>query len=207
MHITVSVSIGWRVRITITKNFLRGGILMDTITLHVDNSTVWQCGCGSVKEGIDYSDLCLDHDVIMIGPGNGGRYPDCLTSPEFEAACREHGESVESARSFLRQIAEDMTDGVIVVLKRGMSIVRGVGLVVGEYLYHPNFSNISGWNVCHCRRVRWLWRGSKDFNINPLQPSRLSTLGEEKKQKVVRNWLKTLTITDIQLKRPLADLP
>jgi len=177
---------------------------MDKIHLHLDNSTiVWQCDSGNTGEGIDYSDLCLQHDVIMIGPGNGGQYPGCLTSPVFEAACRENGERVDSARRYVRRIAEEMADGEIVVLKRGLSVVRGVGVVVGDYLYYPNFRDIRGWNVCHCRRVRWFWEEGHIFNSHPLAQNRLSKLWVEE----VRNWLRTISYRESDMTRPLRPLP
>jgi len=109
---------------------------MNLVTLHVDSNTrVWQCGCG--QGDIDYSNVCLAYDVIMIGPGNGGQYPDCLTSPVFETACIETGQNVGCAKRYVKQIADEMEDGEIVVLRRGRKIVRGVGVVVGGYLYYP----------------------------------------------------------------------
>jgi hypothetical protein len=178
---------------------------MNPITLHVDrNTTIWQCGCGAVSEHMDYSNICLTYEVIMIGPGNGGKYPTCLTSPEFEVACI----NLDSARRYVRRIAKDMEDGNIVVLRHGTSIVLGVGVVVGGYQYYPNFMDgrfpdIRKWNLCHCRRVRWLWSGSKNFNSRTLPIERLSKLWKEE----VRDWLGTIKYLNSELTRPLHPLP
>jgi len=146
----------------------------------------------------------------MIGPGNSGPYDGIgyLNSPEFENACINGGENVVSARRYVRIFVEELADGDIVVLKRGRKSVRGVGIVVGRYLYYPNFGNdmfprISGWNVCHCRRVRWLWSGNQVFNGNFLSCDRLSRVYDGR----ILDWLRTIGYHESQMTVPLSVLP
>jgi hypothetical protein len=174
---------------------------MNRMTLNIENKAIWQCACGAVNEGKDYSCVCLAYDVIMIGPGNSGPYPGCVGSTQWESV--EDGDKKVIAR-----FADDAKDGDIAVLRHGRATVLGVGVIVGGYLYNRRFGDdtfpsIAGWDVNHCRRVRWLWRGEKHFSEKALAIARFEGLYAP----VVTGWLGTLTFTEADLEKSLAELP
>jgi len=201
-------SVGQVGTLYIINTFQKETVEMNTVTLHVgNNTTVWQCACGMVSQGKDYSKVCFDHDAIMIGPGTVQPYHKCLTSPmpkDVDALRND----VPSARIFLRKIAEEILDGDIVVLRYGKSTIRGVGVVVGGYVYCPafgdgRFSEIGHWRVPHSRHVRWLWKGFKNFDTPLLPMCRLSKIDDGR----VHDWLRGLEFTNADMNRQLRPLP
>jgi hypothetical protein len=57
-----------------------------------------------------------------------------------------------------------MTDGDAILLRTGPSRIRAVGLVAGEYSYEERFDDVHGFDLQHCRRVRWC-RLSEDYDF------------------------------------------
>ncbi len=57
----------------------------------------------------------------------------------------------------LRRFCEGMNIGDVIVLRRGTNSLLAVGEIVGEYEWREEFGDVEGWDLQHCRRVRWLW--------------------------------------------------
>ena len=60
--------------------------------------------------------------------------------------------------------AQTMTDGDAILLRTGPSRIRAVGLVAGEYSYEDRFDDVHGFDLQHCRRVRW-YRLPQDYDF------------------------------------------
>lgn len=181
--------------------------------MNIDNKKLWLCACGNKdsnkNENRDYSSVCFEYGVVMIGPGHQGPYPSCLDRIRDDNI----GEDGTSAKKFIKRIAEKMKRGHIVVLRRGIDTVLGVGEITSGYQYNCRFStaeggvfqSLKGWDISHCRQVRWLWKGEEEFknSICAGVPNRL----EELKSNEVIEWLKTLVIDDRVVNEPLPELP
>lgn len=142
--------------------------------------TIWQQAAGDNDR--NYVDLCLEWSVILNGPGNLGRWPDC------RAALREAGRSGKKL-SDLQRFCEEMHEGDIVVLRLGTNVVTAIGEVVGEYEWCDAFGDVDGWQLQHVRRVRWCWVGPQVFDTYALKlGDTTQLLGEG----VVREWLGSL---------------
>jgi len=175
--------------------------------MNIENVTVWQHGCVNTDTGMDFSDLCFECDVILLGPGGGGPYPDCIKGLENHEYWKNHINKLKSRLEYIRVFYEDMNIEDIVVLRRGRTDVLGVGIIVGGYQWHEMFGNVDGWDLQHYRRVRWLWTWIADGNVKVFPPNTLAgEVSAELHSPLVRDWLNRLTITDAQWKRPLADL-
>jgi hypothetical protein len=61
----------------------------------------------------------------------------------------------DKANRFIRQFADETKIGDIVILRQGHSAIRAVGLVASDYKYLEQFEDVDGWDLQHCRRVRW----------------------------------------------------
>jgi hypothetical protein len=113
--------------------------------------TIWQVGAG--QKGLDYSKLCLDHDVAMIGPGSRGAY-----TPERYPRTGLPGLAAGSIGA-IRSFALAPKPGDIMLLRLGQEAV-GAGVIPdGEqqgYQSREEFDDVLGWNLQHTRRVRWL---------------------------------------------------
>ncbi len=78
------------------------------MNIKLDNKTIWQQAAGdSVR---NYINTCLEWDVILNGPGNEGKWPDCK-----EKLRKNNWNS--NKISDLRRFCEEMSDGDIVVLR------------------------------------------------------------------------------------------
>lgn len=166
--------------------------------MDISNKRIWQQACGDTDR--NYSEVCLDWDVILNGPGYAGAYPEC------DEILKQHGWKSKK-RTDIWRFAVQMKDGDIVVLRLGTSDILGVGIVVGDYRWNNIFKDIDGWDLQHCRRVRWLWRTNginKRFNTYALKQGDTT---QELSSDEVKRWLEELTFTDVELNRPLKELP
>ena len=99
----------------------------------------------------DHADKCLNYDVIISGADTSGILRD------------------------------DMKEGDVVVLKVGLSRVRGVGLL-GDYVdlgEEGAFGDLDGWTLPHARRVSWLWKGDQPLEGRPLTRTTTQRLWKE----------------------------
>ena len=130
--------------------------------------TVWQISGGPVSRS--YADRFLEHGVGLIGPGDPGRWMPERSEEEYD------GPSV-------RQFAEEVGIGDVLLLRTGISTIRAVGLVASEYLYLTQFDEVHGWALQHARRVRWCPLptdydfGEKVFGANPRRITRVQQAG------------------------------
>lgn len=166
--------------------------------MDITNRKIWQQACGDTDR--NYSEVCLEWDVILNGPGYAGQYPDC------DEILKSHNWSSKK-RTDIARFAEQMKDGDIVVLRLGTSDILGVGIIVGNYQWSNTFSDIDGWDLQHIRRVKWLWKTNgqhKSFNTYALKQGDTT---QELTSDEVKRWLQELTFTEEEYQRPLKELP
>ena len=179
--------------------------------MQIDGKTIWQQAAGDTNR--DYVDICTRFDVILNGPGRYGRWPECGTAQKHK------GKIGKRKLTDLRRFSDNIKDGDWVVLRLGTSEVHAVGQVVGDYLYHPEFGDVDGWDLEHVRRVRWVWtapskqidgltehagRQPETFDPYSLKlGDTTQTLNDGK----VKEWLARLPLPEGGQDRPLAELP
>ena len=163
--------------------------------MDISKKTIWQQAAGDTDR--NYAELCLKWGVILNGPGYAGKWPDC------EALLRNNEISSKKI-SDLKRFAEKMQDGNLVVLRSGTASVLGVGQIVGSYEWNDEFGDIDGWNLEHVRRVRWLWKGQKEFDTYALK---LGDTTQELNIGPVTEWLSKLVVPDKAFSAPLPKLP
>jgi len=166
--------------------------------MNVHNKRIWQQACGDTDR--DYSRLCLEWDVILNGPGNAGKYPDC------ESILKKQGYTSKKINNIWK-FATQMFDGDIVVLRLGTNIVIGVGEIVGEYEWSDCFSDVDGWDLQHVRRVRWLWNGLKSPQKFSTYALKQGDTTQKLTSDIVKDWLTTLSVPEEAYKRHIAYLP
>ena len=114
--------------------------------MDIEKRCVWQVSAGDGKR--NYAELCLRNDVIIVGPGREGSWPECeevlLMDPQW----------TKLKMAMLRYFAEGIKPGDLIVLRLGTQTVYGVGEVVERYSWNSLFSNVQGWDLQHTRRVR-----------------------------------------------------
>lgn len=103
--------------------------------------TIWQITGGPATR--TYADVFLRYGVGLIGPGDPG---------PWSAARYDYDWAI---KGFVEALAAKARPGDIVLLRTGQSTIRAVGLVVGDYSYESRFDDVNGWDLQHCRRVRW----------------------------------------------------
>jgi len=131
-----------------------------------DNNSraVWQISGGPVVRA--YSDVFLRYGVGLIGPGDSGPWSGGREDRDFEG-------------SFVRRFASEMRAGDIVLLRTGLTRIRAVGVVAGDYVYLNSFDDVNGWDLQHARRIRWSELpveydfGRSVFGANPPRFSRV----------------------------------
>jgi len=158
--------------------------------MKLQNKQIWQQASGNNNK--DYSELCLKSGVILNGPGNAGKWPECQK--------QLHADGLRSRKIVdLRRFCEEMQIGDVVVLRRGTNSIVAVGEIAGEYEWREEFGDVVGWDLQHCRRVRWLWipNGepmSFDADVFVLGDTTYPLDSPE-----VETWLSTLVVPDYLL--------
>ncbi len=163
--------------------------------MNIDNKKIWQIACGDTDR--DYSQTCLKWDVIIIGPGDAGKYPECIDQLKKDKVKAKKLED-------LRRFYEEVKVGDIVVLRLGTGSVLGVGQIAGEYEWRECFGDIDGWDLQHVRRVNWLWTEPKDFKAYTLKSGDPT---QELTSETVKEWLRNLDIPEEKYNRKLVELP
>ncbi len=166
--------------------------------MDIKHRKIWQQACGDTDR--NYSEVCLEWDVILNGPGYAGAYP------EGDETLKQHGWKSKK-RTDIRRFAFQMAEGDIVVLRLGTADVLGVGEIVGKYEWNNIFGDIDGWDLQHVRRVRWLWKqeeSPKKFNTYDLKQGDTT---QELTSEAVRKWLEELDIPEEKYKSEIKQLP
>lgn len=154
--------------------------------MNTEGKTIWQVAAGN-GDNTHYANFCLQQNVIVIGPGHCGAWPDC------EMPLRSDG--VSSRRvGIVRRFAEDMRARDIVVLRVGTQQVYGVGELIGNYDWSEDFSNVQGWDLQHFWRVNWLWHQDGKPKLFPVYALNLGNSVQKLTSPEVRHWLHSLDI-------------
>ncbi len=89
------------------------------------------------------ADFFIRHGVALMGPGDAGPWSRDVYRHDYAGDNR------------IKKFAADMADGDAILLRTGPAQIRAVGLVVGPYAYESRFDDVHGFDLQHCRRVRW----------------------------------------------------
>ena len=104
-------------------------------------NTVWQISGGPASRS--YADVFLRCGVGLIGPGDSG--PWSASRYDYDWAIK----------GFVESFAIKAKPGDVVLLRTARSTIRAVGIVTGEYTHDNRFDDVNGWDLQHCRRIRW----------------------------------------------------
>jgi len=160
--------------------------------MNIKDKTIWQVAAGNGST-THYAELCLQRDVIMIGPGHCGPWPDC------EKPLRNDNTSARRV-GIIRRFAEQMKPGDIVVLRVGTQQVFGVGELVGDYDWSDDFGKIQTsksnqtWDLQHFRRVHWQWDQDGVPKTLPVYSLNFGNSVQKLTSSTVRDWLQSLEI-------------
>lgn len=166
--------------------------------MNIQNRKIWQQASGDTDR--NYSNLCLEWDVILNGPGYAGKYPDCNKVLEKDGG-------TSRKRTDIWRFAEKIKEGDLVVLRLGTKTILGVGVIVGNYEWLECFGDVDGWDIQHVRRVRWLWNGienPKHFDTYALKQGDTT---QEMTSNIVKEWLSELEIPEKNYNREIPSLP
>ena len=166
--------------------------------MDIEKRCVWQVSAGDGKR--NYAELCLRNDVIIVGPGREGAWPECeevlLMDPQW----------TKLKMAMLRYFAEGIKPGDLIVLRLGTQTVYGVGEVVERYSWNSLFSNVQGWDLQHTRRVRWLWQSETNPQLFPVHTLKFGSSVQRLISPEVFAWLAALNVPSEAYGRPLAPL-
>lgn len=162
--------------------------------MDIHTKKIWQQASGDTNR--NYSELCLKWGVILNGPGYAGKWPDC------QKVLQNEGWSARKITD-LRRFCEGMQIGDLVVLRLGTNSILAVGEIAGEYEWREEFGDVDGWDLQHCRRVRWLWKSIENpmsFDTCVLKFGDTTQLLDSPE---VEAWLSTLVVPDEAFHAPL----
>jgi len=149
----------------------------------VSEETIWQHAAGDKNR--NYADICLKWGVILNGPGYAGPLPGCK-----DRLLRD-GWTSKKVTDLLR-FSEEMKEGDFVVLRLGTTDILGVGVIVGDYQWLEEFSDIDGWNLHHVRRVRWFWKGLESPKTFDTYTLKLGDTTQRLDSPEVKKWIESL---------------
>lgn len=85
----------------------------------------------------------MRYGVALLWPGNSGRWSPAWYANNF------------ATYDWIKWFAETVSIGDAILLRTGPSQIRAIGLVAEEYSYDDRFDDVHGFDLQHCRRVRW----------------------------------------------------
>lgn len=88
----------------------------------IDKQNVWQIGSGDPSR--DYSKMCLDFGITMVGPGSPGN-------------AKENPEAYKNESDWGVKLLQ-IKVGDIVLLKSGQTKIKAFGVVTKDCDYSPN---------------------------------------------------------------------
>jgi hypothetical protein len=150
--------------------------------MNITGKTIWQVAAGDGQK--HYANQCLCHNVVIMGPGAQGPWPDC------EPRLLSSGWSPQKM-AILRTFCGAMKAGDIVVLHVG-AVVWGVGEVRGPYVWNPRFDKVQGWDLQHTQPVLWLWKGYEAPKVFPPKTLGFGATVKALKSSAVLDWLESL---------------
>jgi hypothetical protein len=141
---------------------------------------IWQVADGDVER--HYSNVFFHYGVMLIGGGWLGDY-----RKRNERDTEEEKNYKDPANEkFIRQFFEAGI-GNLVVLKRGLKAIA-VGEILEDYDFKEVFSDVEGFDLRHCRRVKWT-KLEENNDIDGLSQNRFCRLKKDKR-KVKQLWEK-----------------
>lgn len=160
--------------------------------MEIAGKTLWQVGAGDTERA--YQHICLKYDVMIAGPGHEGPY-----SP----GKYKHYGDIENS---LRRMCLEAKRGDLVLLRLGTAQVHALGIIDDDVPgWSEAFGDIDGWRLQHYRRVRWLSGTAKTFDSKTF-----GTMGRTFASvhvDVLRKWVESIVVSEVELARPLADIP
>ena len=157
---------------------------------------VWQIAAGNNER--NYAPLCLRWDVVLMGPGRFGPW-----KKDAPYTRKQTGETTRKITG-IRRFCEEIQDGDLVVLRIGTTSACGVGIVSGQTEWNDYFGDVDGWNLQHVRRVKWLWKKTKNF---PTFSLKLGDTVQKLTSQSVLDWIASLDFPSNEVERPLVELP
>jgi hypothetical protein len=102
-----------------------------------------------------------------------------------------------------------MKIGEIVVLRLGKNSVYGVGLIESDYQWYDDMGDVDGWDLQHCRRVRWIWKYNPESGpqIFPEGVLRWGDTVQQATSQPLNDWLQSLDVEEDNFNRSLVPLP
>lgn len=168
--------------------------------MDLKEKTIWQVAAGDKDR--NYVDICLEWDVIIMGPGSEGAWPKCI--PKL----KEERDVSAKKLTDIKRFCEHIKDGDVVVLRLGTTEIYGIGIVKGDYGWSDHFGDIDGWDLQHFRRTKWVWK----YDNEPKKFKKAYTLkfGDTVQlmdsQEVI-NWISQINFDSDLLNTPLVALP
>ena len=160
---------------------------------------IWQLAAGDGERA--YPVILLNWDIIAIGGGEYGHWPE--NRDEYRNA------RGDAQVRIVERFASEMEVGDIVVLRLGKNAAYGVGIVESNYLWFDDMGDVDGWDLQHCRRVRWLHRydGKESPIIFPKDTLRWGDTVQQATSPGLTKWLEGLPADNDSMNRPLVTLP
>ena len=161
----------------------------------IENQHIWQIGTGDATR--DYSKLCLDFGIAIVGPGA----PGDSRNPETEKYYKKTG--LKDWGKCLMEIKE----GDIVLLRRGQTLIKAVGVVVKGYDFSLNLSDIHGWDLNHFVTAEWCVKEDETDIVLPSALIGYSTMSSvEKNYEKIKDIINNHNLKRVHSKRKLGEL-
>lgn len=126
------------------------------------------------------AEFFLRYGVALLWPGDTGRWIPGRYEHNF------------AENDWIKRFAEIMSVGDAILLRTGQSTIRAVGIVASEYSYEDRFDDVHGFDLQHCRRVRWCRLPEEyDFGTSVFTKGRLSAVRKASVREYVQCYIKS----------------
>ncbi len=160
---------------------------------------VWQVAAGDGSR--DYADIFMKFGIILVGPGSEGNYFDnkaVYNDPQHWAY-----------RPFIFTIAEQLEKNHLVILKKPSGQqweILAVGIVDSDYIHSETFGDVDGWDLQHCRKIKWKEPLSKTIISGLRRGTLFGVNNQTALDEAKRTWSTGKEVTSIPIPNPVKEI-
>ena len=157
--------------------------------IKIDNQIIMQIGTGDNTR--DYTDICLDFGIAIVGPGRPG---NAKKNPDWD-------------NNYWGTYLTQIKIGDIVLLRRGQYIIKAVGKVIDDYKYSESLSDVHGWDLNHYITLKWFVKDDGSDITLPHAMIGYSTMSKvDKNYDAVKEIINKENLVELKTKKNLSEL-
>ncbi len=144
----------------------------------VENKQIWKMSLGDSYKDRDTYTYCLKNNKILMGYGGNHDFSVQASREEIASRLEDEERTNGLITAMVYNFSQKMKKGDIVVVPEGLTKIRAIAEIVGDYEYftQEDIANHQGYVYRQARNVRWLCHFDPSMPVSNLQEKQFSQL-------------------------------